>query len=164
MKKAEYLGLDILELKPGDVITSEQLHRLYTDNTNKTNDVPFWSFCLRLKVDIENTLFWAGHPVAVRQKRMDMHIIQHAEMSEYCYNLAEKYLAQVVRKTALMKLVDVGPMTDEERKVHARRAFIMDEVLSSLIEKRNRLGLSSGEIMALAQLKEGNVPLPDMDE
>ena len=160
MKEAMYIGIDLSTLGPGSKITEETLHDLHKKNT--VNDKSeFWTFCLRLKKDIENTLMNAGKPCAVRQKRGDMHVIQHQEMSEYTSKEIDKSLTRAARYDVLLNCVDMEPMTEEQKAVHVRKCYAANQQIDSLVNVRNKIGLTSGSLIAYAQLRKAS-ELPEM--
>jgi len=155
-----YFGIDPSEMKPGDVITHDQLQELFIKNPRKSNRLEF--FVLQLKQDIIAACANAGRPVAVRQKRGDMHIIQGNEMSEYCGDSVEMSIKRAARYTAMINQVVVDEMTPEEKKDHDRRAFVATEQISAIAKARNKLKLSAGSINAVLSNRSA-IELPDME-
>lgn len=167
ISKSMYIGIDITELKSGDVITENKLRDLYRFNTDKDKRIKsdlYWSFCLNLKNNIERFHFNNGTPVVVRQKKGDFHVIQGNEMSEYCYERGEAGLKSLAKYSILMNLVDDSKMTNKDRKDHERRTVVMNEQLKSVLDSRNKLGLSNGLMLSAAQVAYDNDDLPSLTD
>lgn len=154
-----YVDFDPFAPKIGDVITKDELENLYQKNTAKASGYAF--FVLRLKEDIEAAARKSGAPVATRIKRGDLHIIQGAEMSEYCAGRTDAAYKRAAGYTRKLSDVDENLLTKDETKLHDRRIFCAQEQLCAVAAARNRLRLGNGKIETMKQLKgksESSVP------
>ena len=162
MEEPKYAGIEISKLKAGDVITADSLQELHGENTEPGVESQFWSFVLKLKSDILNYHFKNGTPVAVTQKRGDLHIIQSNEMSEYCVAVHDSSLRRMAKYNVLMNYVDTSEMTADDIRKHERRSYVMSEQMGAVLKARSRLGLTSGVMLSNAQIVRSNDDLPSV--
>lgn len=157
MKKAEYYGLDISSLKPGDIITRDTLKDLYDKNVHikedgKTRAIQFPFFLMRLRKDIQETLFGIGKFARVVQRRNDLHIIQGDAMSRYTFNQISKALGKVVVEYEIASLVDKSSMDDEQVKRHDRSLLVTGEHINAMREVRDKHAMNEGKLKSSLRL------------
>jgi hypothetical protein len=159
MKRSEYHGINIAELKPGDIITAEELVRLYELNvpigSNHVRKQPMFAFLLCLKNDIEATLYDLGKFARCVQRRNDFHLIQSAAASEYGKEQFERAIGKAIKESVLINLVDTSEMSDDDKIRHIRVCHVMSEHVSAVNNIRDKLGMITGGKNAYAQLRSG---------
>ena len=157
MKRAEYYGIKISELKPGDIVTSEDLENLYEKNVpigdNKKRIKPIWAFILTLKRDIESTLFDLGRYARCVQRRNDLHVIQGASLSDYTANQAEKGIGKLLKEATIMNLVDMADMDGDQINRHNRAVFVLSNQCGALEDINNKIAMTTGSVTAARQIE-----------
>ena len=153
----QYHGIEISKLKPGDVISEEELHSIYEKNVpleaDHTRKTPFFAFVLEFRYRVEKTLFELGKFARVVQRDGGITLIQNDDMSVYTQKQIEKAIRKVMRETAMFRLTNTDKMTPEQLVKHKRNMCDAEEQVGAIFTTRNRLGLITGSTKVYGQLR-----------
>ena len=151
-------AIDPTKLYPGMVISLDELHKLHAQ---APRDVDFGLWLLALRAWIEQETLKLGRPVVLRQKDGALHVLDHAEASEYVASRFETTIGTLSRLRDRMRYIDKTKLTEDEQTRHDRREYCMESQIETLDAQRKRLGLSAASRIATAQI-QSKAELPEM--